>query len=90
MPVLAPMCIHNHEIILFHNILMTILLITYIYFSCLCLTCMFLSNLSKSLLLTFLVCFQFGVHDHRAFKLNHMMHTTSDLDVLHMHGKLKR
>jgi hypothetical protein len=31
-----------------------------------------------------------GVQDHLIFKLTSRLHTTSVLDVLHMHGKLRR
>jgi hypothetical protein len=30
--------------------------------------------------------FQLEVQDHRVFKFTHMTRTTSDLDILHMHG----
>jgi hypothetical protein len=33
---------------------------------------------------------QLGVQDHLVFKLTSRLHTTSVLDVLHMHGKLRR
>jgi hypothetical protein len=69
MSVLPPACIYKHEIILFHNTLTTILLIMCIYFPCLCLISLFLSNLSKSHLFTSHICFQFRVHEHHAFKL---------------------
>jgi hypothetical protein len=36
------------------------------------------------------VCFQFKVQNHLTFKLTYMTRTTSDFDVLDMHGKLKR
>jgi hypothetical protein len=34
--------------------------------------------------------FKLGVQNHFTFKLKSRMHTTSDLDVLHMHRKLVR
>jgi hypothetical protein len=36
------------------------------------------------------VSFQFEVQNHNAFKLTHRICTTSDLDILHIHGKLRR
>jgi hypothetical protein len=33
---------------------------------------------------------QLRVQDHLIFKLTSRLHTTSILDVLHMHGKLRR
>jgi hypothetical protein len=33
---------------------------------------------------------QLGVQDHLIFKFTSRLHTTSVLDVLHMHGKLRR
>jgi hypothetical protein len=33
---------------------------------------------------------QLGVQDHLVFKLTSRLHTTSVLDVLHIHGKLRR
>jgi hypothetical protein len=33
---------------------------------------------------------QLGVQDHLVFKLTSRVHTTSVLDVLHMHRKLRR
>jgi hypothetical protein len=48
----APACIYKHEIILFHNTLMTKNLITYISLPCLCLISLFIFNLSKSHLFT--------------------------------------
>jgi hypothetical protein len=33
---------------------------------------------------------QLGVEDHLIFKLTSRVHTTSVLDVLHMHGKMRR
>jgi hypothetical protein len=33
---------------------------------------------------------QFRVQDHLVFKLSSRLHTTSALDVLHKHGKLRR
>jgi hypothetical protein len=86
---LAPACTHIHKKILFHNTLMTNLSTTYIFLP-VCLISLFLSNLYKSCLFTSHICFQFGVHDQLAFKLTHKTRTTSDLDVLYMHGKIKR
>jgi hypothetical protein len=33
---------------------------------------------------------QLGVQDHLVFKLTSRLHTTSILDILHMHGKIRR
>jgi hypothetical protein len=58
---LAPVWTHKHEIISFHNTLMTNLSIMYISLPCLCLISLFLFNLSKSCLFTSHICFQFRV-----------------------------
>jgi hypothetical protein len=87
---LAPACTHKHEIIPFYNILMTNLLITYIYLPCVCLIFLFLSNLSKTRLYTSHICLQFGVQYHPAFQLTHRTRTTSDLDILYMHENIRR
>jgi hypothetical protein len=87
---LVPVYTHKHEIIPFHNTLMTNLSITYIFLSCLCLISLFRYDLSKSRLFTFYICFQFKVQDHPAFKLMHKTRPTSDLDVLYTHGKIRK
>jgi hypothetical protein len=87
---LAPTCTHKHEIIQFHNILMTNLSIMCTYLPCVCVISFFYSNFSKSHLFTSHICFQFRVQDHLAFKLTHKTHATSDLDVISMHGKIRR
>jgi hypothetical protein len=87
---LAHACTDKHEIIPFHNILMKNLSIMYIYLPCVCLISLFLSNLYKSRLFTSDICFQFRVQNHLIFKLTHRMSTTSDLDVLYMHEKIRR
>jgi hypothetical protein len=88
--VLALVCTHKHEIIPFHNTLMIILLIMYIYFSCLSLISLVLSNLFKSRLFTCYICFQFGFQYQLDFKLMHRTCMISDLNVLHIHGKIRR
>jgi hypothetical protein len=85
---LTPVCTHKYEIILFHNTLTTNRSITYILLPCLYLISLFISNLSKSCLFTSHIYLQFRVQDHLAFKLMHMTHMTSDLDVLYIHEKI--
>jgi hypothetical protein len=87
---LALVCTHKHEIIPFHNTLMTNISITYVSLPCLCLISLFNSNLYKSRLFTSHICFQFRVQNHLAFKLMHRTRTTTNLDVHYMHGKIRR
>jgi hypothetical protein len=86
---LALTCTHKYEIIPFYNTLMTNLSITYISFACLCLISWFLYNFSKSRLFISHICFHFKVQGHLAFKLTHAARTTSDLDDLYMHEKIR-
>jgi hypothetical protein len=48
------------------------------------------SHPNDSILFISHVYVQFRVQDHLALKLMHRTRTTSDFDVLNMHGKLRR
>jgi hypothetical protein len=87
---LAPPYTHKHEIIPFHNTLITNISITYISLPCLCLISLFISNLSKSHLFTSHICFKFRVQDNIDYKLMHMTCTPSNLDLLYMHKNIRR